>query len=190
MTVPVASVTMHPNFRQGAYFNYDFAILKLEYPIDFAQYSWVRPACLPSVGRDMHQDQVGTVTGWGWTNPDHSSQSKVLQSVSVDIMSHDQCVDHYSDNEITDNMLCAMSPGADACFGDSGGPMTVEHRGRRVLVGVVSWGRECARSQWPGVYSRVDTVLDWIRDNTRYAQWCSAPAPTVSRGDRRAGWFL
>ena len=123
----------------------------------------------------------------GWTNPDYSSQSQRLQEVGVNIMSGEECVNKYNKKEITDNMLCAQSPGADACYGDSGGPMTIMSRGRRVLVGVVSWGRECARDKWPGVYSRVDTVLDWVRENTRYAEWCASAATMLDRGDRRAG---
>jgi len=187
MTVPVQSILLHPKFRKGALYNYDFAILKLERPIDFSAYDWIRPACLPDREDNYYENLTAKVSGWGWTNPDFSSQSQRLQEVGVKIMSGEECVDKYNKNEITDKMICAQSPGADACYGDSGGPMTVMTRGRRVLVGVVSWGRECARDKWPGVYSRVDSVLDWLRDNTRYAEWCASAATVLDRGDRRAG---
>ena len=132
---------------------------------------------------------TATVSGWGWTNPDYSSQAAELQSVDVDIMSHKECESHYHRGEITNKMMCAKTRGGDSCYGDSGGPLTTLARGRSVLVGVVSWGRECARPQWPGVYSKVDTVLEWIRENTYDAEWCAEAAfmGHDNRGDRRAG---
>ena len=98
MSVGVRELVMHPGFRKGALFNNDFAILKLEQPLDFAAHDWIRPACLPdlSYGLGDHVGEEARVTGWGWTNPDYSSQAGHLQSVKVDIMSNEECVSEYS----------------------------------------------------------------------------------------------
>lgn len=185
----VEQLTLHPQFRQGALFNNDFAILKLDRHIDFAAHDWIRPACLPAAagGAAQWAGLAATVTGWGWTSAKVSSQATRLQQVEVTILPHARCVGQYSEREITPRMLCAAAPGADACYGDSGGPLVVRGGGgAAVVAGVVSWGRECARAEWPGVYSRVDAQLQWVRDNTRGAEWCAAPA-LGTRGDRRAG---
>ena len=38
------------------------------------------------------------------------------------------------------------------------------------IVGVTSFGEGCAEKPYPGVYSRVTSVLDWILDNTDAAE--------------------
>ena len=55
--------------------------------------------------------------------------------------------------------------GTDTCQGDSGGPLLVPApSGGFRLVGDTSYGYECARAGYPGIYGRIaDTTLrDWI----------------------------
>ena len=42
----------------------------------------------------------------------------------------------------------------DACAGDSGGPYTFKKSGKYILTGIVSFGRGCARPEYPGVYTK------------------------------------
>lgn len=61
-------------------------------------------------------------------------------------------------------MICAgfENGGRDSCFGDSGGPLVING----MLVGVVSWGIECASPFYPGVYARVSYARKWIQQVT------------------------
>ena len=47
------------------------------------------------------------------------------------------------------------------------GPLTYKENGRSYLIGVVSFGEECADPEYPGVYARVTSVLDWIHKELR-----------------------
>lgn len=61
-------------------------------------------------------------------------------------------------------MICAYDVGKDSCQGDSGGPLVDKSTG--IQVGVVSWGQGCAEQDYPGVYSDIASVRQWIKDNT------------------------
>lgn len=45
--------------------------------------------------------------------------------------------------------------------GDSGGPLIVDGK----LVGLVSWAKACSLTDYPTVYTRVPSYINWIKEN-------------------------
>ncbi|KAI8420701.1 hypothetical protein MSG28_007930 [Choristoneura fumiferana] len=135
----------------------------------------LRPVCLPTAAKS-YDDYTAMVSGWG-TTEEGGSVSNTLQEVYVPIISNVDCRKTAYKHRITDNMLCAGEPegGRDACQGDSGGPLHVRDNATNTWqeVGVVSWGEGCARPDRPGVYTRVNRYLTWIKTNTRDACYCN-----------------
>eukprot|EP00091_Calanus_sinicus_P010769 TRINITY_DN24795_c0_g1_i1.p1 TRINITY_DN24795_c0_g1~~TRINITY_DN24795_c0_g1_i1.p1 ORF type:complete len:118 (-),score=6.72 TRINITY_DN24795_c0_g1_i1:87-440(-) len=54
----------------------------------------------------------------------------------------------------------------DACRGYSGGPVWVMEGKHAYLVGIVISGRDCARGNYRGIYTRVKSHLAWIFKHT------------------------
>ena len=90
-----------------------------------------------------------------------------LMYVRVPAITNAACASAYP-GSIDDSMICAGYPGVggkDACQGDSGGPFVCNDGGKAVVAGTVSWGISCADADYPGVYARTTTALDWIKSN-------------------------
>ena len=59
-------------------------------------------------------------------------------------------------------MFCAGAEGKGSCFGDSGGPITIDSvTGKQIAI--VFWGIECGHPEYPGVYAKVRDQIDWIQ---------------------------
>jgi len=157
---------IHERYDSRALVN-DIAVVTISGPdLEFSQ--TIRSACLPYdyVGVNYERFQTNpTIVGWGATQ-NNGAASTVCRQATVPIVSIPECSDDYrgvSRVNINDDMVCAGQGRRDSCAGDSGGPMLSDFSdGRWSVIGIVSFGVECASERHPGVYTRVDRYLTWI----------------------------
>lgn len=149
----------HPSYSSNTE-AYDFMLLKLKDPVSNPT---LTPIAVNDIASNPSSNDVLTVIGFGATTEGGYGSSR-LREVDVNYIDYQTCDRLYSGEIVDSVMMCAGVPGGgkDSCQGDSGGPI-VDQDGN--LVGVVSWGYGCAREGFPGVYSRVSGVKDWIDQN-------------------------
>ncbi|XP_076153147.1 serine protease 27-like [Alosa pseudoharengus] len=165
---PVHHVLIHPGYRgrnNGDWHN-DIALVQLKKPVVTSKL--VNPVDLP-----IHLDVFNTssecwVTGWGNVAEDTPlGGKKTLQQLKLPLVDDNTCRKVYPST--TDKQLCAgyMQGGKDSCQGDSGGPLVCKSGKKFVQVGVVSFGEGCAQRDYPGVYTRVISYIEFIKDAIR-----------------------
>ncbi|XP_043946556.1 transmembrane protease serine 9 [Protopterus annectens] len=157
----VRRIITHP-FYNSFSLDYDVALIELYVPITFS--STIQPICLPA---PTHSFPAGTkciITGWGSTKEGGQKPTKLQEGI-VQIIGDDFCHKSYP-YQITKRMMCAgfMKGGTDSCWGDAGGPLACrESSGKWFLAGLTSWGYGCGRPNYPGVYTKITEVRDWIK---------------------------
>ncbi|XP_049884268.1 venom protease-like [Pectinophora gossypiella] len=165
--VPIKRIHKHPEYQPPKRYN-DIALLELATDVDFE--ANIRPACLwtqPGFGAFDR----GIATGWGVNDTRTKTTSKDLQKVSLSLLENDYCGTLLPTNRnwagFRPTQLCAgeLRGGKDTCQGDSGSPLQVASKDNQCIfyiIGITSFGGECARSGQPSIYTRVSSYLDWI----------------------------
>ncbi|XP_050087925.1 venom protease-like [Anopheles aquasalis] len=158
----------------------DIALLLLQKSITVTDA--IRPICLPLDSRQRTKDltyYAPFIAGWGAVAFNGPTATK-LQEAQVVVLPVDQCAFNYKlyfPNQVFDDtVLCAGFPqgGKDSCQGDSGGPLMLPELSSNgqyyyyTLIGIVSYGYECARAGFPGVYVKVSAYLPWIEANLNF----------------------
>eukprot|EP00088_Acartia_fossae_P069391 TRINITY_DN904_c1_g1_i2.p1 TRINITY_DN904_c1_g1~~TRINITY_DN904_c1_g1_i2.p1 ORF type:complete len:439 (+),score=54.19 TRINITY_DN904_c1_g1_i2:35-1351(+) len=165
--ISISNTIRHPSWSARTLEN-DIAVVKLSRSVSFS--SLIQAACLPYAyeGRDLVtllSNPSPTVAGWGSERVGGPSSSRLMKA-KVPMVTQSRCADAYRNVgqvSIGDTKVCAGTGGRDTCNGDSGGPLLSDHLELGwTVVGVTSFGVDCARPDFPGVYTRVDKYLDWI----------------------------
>jgi secreted trypsin-like serine protease len=145
-----------------------YSLLGLDYDIALLELATEAEPPATPIGLNPERPAVGidaTVVGWGVTDLSSTTVVNNLREVELPIISNETCnaPESYG-GLITENMLCTgfAEGGADACFGDSGGPMMVFTDDAWKLTGVVSFGENCALPDKYGVYMRITAFESWI----------------------------
>lgn len=164
--IQVAEIIMHQNYVKLTADN-DIALLRLASPIVYTKYAV--PACLPTrllADLDLWAVSLHTVSGWG-RRGENGPTSHILRRLQVPRIRSQQCVQD-SGVVLTENMFCAgyIEGRQDSCKGDSGGPLVTKYKQTVFLLGIVSWGKGCARPGNYGIYTRVSNYLEWIHNRT------------------------
>jgi secreted trypsin-like serine protease len=158
-------VRIHPSYNSPVGLAHDAALLHLASPV----------TGIPVVGLATAADDwrelpptVLTVIGWGTTSTRKLSYPNELRKVDVPAVTDGTCRSSYGTSLHEASMVCAGAPNIDSCYGDSGGPLFDNtDPNAEVQVGIVSWGRGCAKRKFPGVYSEVNnpSIRSWIKTN-------------------------
>jgi len=153
-------------------FDNDIALVQMDRKVVFNKH--IRPLCIPESNQD-YAGEMGTIIGWGRL----SYEGKIpghLKEAAVPILTHDKCKykSRHLAKEISDNMMCAGYDDAriDACSGDSGGPLIKIEENYKKVIGLISWGIECAKVGYPGVYTRLGPYLEWIVNTIKEGESC------------------
>jgi secreted trypsin-like serine protease len=151
-------VVVHPKYSASTR-DHDVAVVRVR----VSGTSIALATAEPSDGSDV------ITSGFGKTHQDGTTSDQLL-FVELDVNARDSCNHRTAYNgRVTKNMICASRTSQDSCQGDSGGPLFTGSGATAHLVGVVSWGRGCAKSGFDGVYANVAAkpIRDWVTATIR-----------------------
>jgi len=182
---------------------YNFALIRLQKPIDFSKYPHIKPACLPSL-EGSYAGKSGVTGGYGETvvkryssyngglrKGESSTVSDTLKSLKMEVMGNSVCSSLYtrvsSSFAVAPETLCALSEEGDLCGdGDKGAGLVIPGSGNTAseLIGVSFYGIGCNSSvsgqKLPHVFGRITpSVTSWIKNTvSKYgSNICSTNTP-------------
>ncbi|KAM6220968.1 complement factor I [Rhynchocyon petersi] len=158
----VNKILIHESYNTATFEN-DIALIEMK-PLPHkkeCELPGSTPACVPWSPYLFQPNDKCIVSGWGREKDNKKVFS--LQWGEVKLISN--CSKLYPGRYYEKKMECAGTDDGsiDACKGDSGGPLVcVDANDVAYVWGVVSWGENCGKPEFPGVYTKVANYFDWI----------------------------
>ena len=199
----ILDIYVHPKYEMLTHI-YDIAVLRFS-ALTISSNSTIGFACLPTSNTDpfpIGSDVIAA--GWGKTSESStSSVSDYLRQVTLQILSptSDDCKRApiknstlqicagvigggkgmiFFRNFLRLYCICSILYFIDTCNGDSGGPLMSYMNNRWIVAGLTSSGIGCARAGYPGIYTRVSSLISFI-ESTMHPQ---TPTKNNARNQR------
>ena len=188
----ISRIVRHPNYSVlNNNPQFDFSLIEMHQVIQFTRE--ISPACLPRDDSDPFVGVDAIASGFGQLIF-RGKTPKVLNYAKVKVLDNARCG---KNKNIRDHHLCATGVDqfgdvSDTCRGDSGGPLVTHVNDKWTVIGVTSYGNKCGQANFPGVYARTSSVLQWIfrhtqldscaleRDSSSWSAWTSCSGPCDS----------
>nr|XP_044999754.1 complement factor I isoform X2 [Jaculus jaculus] len=162
VALSVERIIIHENYNGTTYQN-DIALIEMRKQPGKkeCELSNSVPACVPWSPYLFQPKDKCIVSGWGREKDNQRVFS--LKWGEVNLIGN--CSEFYGNRYYENEMQCAGTDDGsiDACKGDSGGPLVcMDANNVTYAWGIVSWGENCGKPKFPGVYTRVASYFDWI----------------------------
>uniref|UniRef100_A0A287D601 Serine protease 50 n=1 Tax=Ictidomys tridecemlineatus TaxID=43179 RepID=A0A287D601_ICTTR len=184
----VLQVIVHRRFRSKRYWSWigqanNIGLLKLQKKLKYNKY--VRPICLPGLDYALEESSLCTVTGWGSPQA-RGPQFQTIQEKEVVILNSKECDAFYhsfsripSLVQIVNSQMICVKDGSreNFCYETTGEPLVCSLEGTWYLVGMMSWGPGCNKSEAPPIFLKVSAYQAWIWDSLM-GKSLALPAPS------------
>jgi len=161
-TRDVSEVIKHPDYDG---LDSDIAVVRVSETMPcFKRKVW--PACLPNKEMYSYEDWVDAdtmVSGWGHPT---STTSQTLRYVQVDPISDNKCKPHIREAKMEICTDTASDFGADACYGDKGGPLVTRATVDTgySLIGITLDICVNSESLRKNIYTEFSFFMPWVAD--------------------------
>ncbi|KAI3368882.1 hypothetical protein L3Q82_025863 [Scortum barcoo] len=145
-------------FHLQRYLN-DIMLLKLSSEVQMD--NSIQTISLPSSDRNIRENKICHVAGWGSVTTGHGPTINELRAVDVSVINRQVCKTEWG--RLPRNVICAggYATNKGFCQGDSGGPLVCNG----TAVGIVSFNNNsnCNYPNAPNVYTDISKFLPWIK---------------------------
>ncbi|KAH8266161.1 hypothetical protein KR038_007467, partial [Drosophila bunnanda] len=164
-SVPKENIKQHSDYNENTLVA-DISLILLPQPLEFGL-TIDKVGLPPLTGpQDTYEGQEAMVSGWGLTNDHAIAQPLFLKYANVNVISNAACNSAYPGFIKPSHLCTATTSGQGTCFGDSGGPLTVDDGSmERIQIGIVSFGSSKGCTAAPSAYTRVTAFRQWIENN-------------------------
>jgi len=163
----IKDIILHPEYNDSKLpsFDHDIAIIKIDSKIVLNEYPII------NFREEYYTPKLShKVIGYGltsWELGNSIQRTNILLEQDLYVIKN-RIFEEYFKNNLSKNMFTLtysnnlLLNNTTSCKGDSGGPTFIYKDNYIYITGLVSWGYNCFKKHFPGVYTKIKNYFKWI----------------------------